>query len=376
MKLVFFSNYLNHHQVVLADAFYEILGDDYRFVATCPLDVNELKGGEDYTSRPYCICAADQESDHLKALELAKESDVCVFGACSQEYAVSRAQHNSSGLSFEMGERWLKRGWINILSPVLLRWLVNYRRYYRKANFHKLCMNAFASCDDEKLGCYKGRHYKWGYFSETNSSRKTRLLFDKEPIQILWCARFLKLKHPELVIYLMERLKKRNLSARLCLIGSGEELEHTKDLADRLGVSNLVSFLGNKPNNEVRTYMAESDIMIFSSDKNEGWGVVANEAMSEGCLLIASDEIGSVPFLVKDGVNGLIFKSNNVDSLEAKVMQVVADKESARQMAAEGKRTLDEVWSAKNAAVSMLRLIDDLKGGNVSTINEGPCSRA
>ena len=34
MKLVFFSNYPNHHQVALADAFHDILGEDYAFVAT------------------------------------------------------------------------------------------------------------------------------------------------------------------------------------------------------------------------------------------------------------------------------------------------------------------------------------------------------
>lgn len=44
-KIVFFSNYLNHHQMPLADAFYELLGDDYAFVATMPVEAEHLKGG-------------------------------------------------------------------------------------------------------------------------------------------------------------------------------------------------------------------------------------------------------------------------------------------------------------------------------------------
>lgn len=43
-KIVFFSNYLNHHQMPLADAFYELLGDDYAFVATMPVEAEHLKG--------------------------------------------------------------------------------------------------------------------------------------------------------------------------------------------------------------------------------------------------------------------------------------------------------------------------------------------
>lgn len=44
-KIVFFSNYLNHHQMPLADVFYELLGDDYAFVATMPVEAEHLKGG-------------------------------------------------------------------------------------------------------------------------------------------------------------------------------------------------------------------------------------------------------------------------------------------------------------------------------------------
>ena len=32
MKIAFFSIYLNHHQVNVADAFYKLLGQDYAFV--------------------------------------------------------------------------------------------------------------------------------------------------------------------------------------------------------------------------------------------------------------------------------------------------------------------------------------------------------
>lgn len=64
----------------------------------------------DYSSRPYSILAGESQECRDKALQLARTADVCVFGACSQEYAVARAKSGTCGLSFECGERWLKGG--------------------------------------------------------------------------------------------------------------------------------------------------------------------------------------------------------------------------------------------------------------------------
>ena len=154
----------------MADELYRLLGDDFRFVATLPRNEKELKGGMDYSTRPYCIMAAESNSDYSEAMQLAVNAEVCVFGACSQTYAVERAKQNPQGLSFEMGERWLKHGWLTIGSPVFRQWAWNYYHYFRKANFYKLCCSSYTAGDDKRLFAYHGRHYKWGYF--TNVEKK------------------------------------------------------------------------------------------------------------------------------------------------------------------------------------------------------------
>jgi glycosyltransferase involved in cell wall biosynthesis len=40
-------------------------------------------------------------------------------------------------------------------------------------------------------------------------------------------------------------------------------------------------------------------VFIFTSDRNEGWGAVLNEAMGSGCAVVAADLIGSVPYLIE-----------------------------------------------------------------------------
>ena len=406
MKVTFYWNFLNHHQVSVADAMYELLGEDFRFVATLMRDERELKGGVDYSTRPYCILAGESEEAHREAMRLAVESDVCVFGACSQEYAIKRAQVKPEKLAFECGERWLKRGWVNVLSPNLRAWWLNYMRYYRHANFYKLCSSAYTAVDDVRLFAYKGRHFKWGYFTCVDASgefgnerfrelgnRGTRDLTsearkncvetsedvsttENKSATILWCARFLSWKHPELAVRLAERLKKVGYQFHLDFIGSGEQLKPTEMLAERLELRDCISFLDNMPNAEVLQQMRQHDIFLFTSDKNEGWGAVANEAMSNGCCLLGSDAIGSVPYLVTDGATGMIFKSCDLDSLYEKVKYLLDNPEERQRMARDGQIRLQKVWSPENAAKSLLQLIDDLQHGRQTSILQGPCSKA
>ena len=160
------------------------------------------------------------------------------------------------------------------------------------------------------------------------------------------------------------------------MYGSGVELEKTKRLAKSLGVDDVVSFMGNMPNEEILKVMRQHDIFLFTSDQNEGWGAVANEAMSNGCAIVASDSIGSIPFLVKDGENGCVFKSCDLDSLCNKV-EYLLDNDSKRQSIAKNAYyTMRDIWSPRNAAMNFLKLVDDLQNSKGISIEEGPCSKA
>lgn len=381
MKLIFYSNYLNHHQVLVADELYRLLGDDYRFVATLPRNEKELKGGLDYSTRPYCLLAGETEAARAEGMRLAQEADVCVFGACSQEYAVERARQMDCGLSFEMGERWLKRGWKNIFSPRLIKWWINYRRYFHSQPFYKLCSSAFAASDDRKLFAYRGRHYKWGYFTAVDEDYKVESpklgvsTLEITP-HIMWCSRFLKLKHPELPIHMAANLKSKGYRFILDMYGSGEEETTTKSLACELGVEDVVRFHGALPNAEILEVMRQHDIFLFTSDRYEGWGAVANEAMANGCVLVASDAIGSTPYLIRDGVNGFSFASESVEALTERVEWLLCQPEQMRLMQREACYTMQEVWSPAKAASALMCLVDDLQHGRECSIINGPCSKA
>jgi glycosyltransferase involved in cell wall biosynthesis len=100
------------------------------------------------------------------------------------------------------------------------------------------------------------------------------------------------------------------------MIGIGPYLDGTKEYAKKLGVDDLIEFLGSMKPEHVREHMEKSQIHIFTSDKYEGWGAVLNEAMNSACAVVTSHAIGATPFLVQNCQNGLIYESGNVNVLE------------------------------------------------------------
>ena len=379
MKLAFYCNHLNHHQVRVADELYRLLGSEYVFISTEPRNNKSLKGGVDYSSRPYCILAGESREAHDKAMELARTAEVCVFGACSQEYAVERASQKDCGLSFEMGERWLKRGWINVLSPTLRRWWMNYMRYYHNKPFYKLCSSAFVAQDDNRLGAYLGRHFKWGYFTGVDCDFDVEASSDVSTTEItplMWCSRFLSWKHPELAVKMAQRLKEDGFGFVLDFYGCGEVEQKTRDMVTRLGLDDVVRFHGAIPNDQVLKEMRRHKIFLFTSDRFEGWGAVANEAMSQGCALVGSDAIGSVPYLIDQCLNGMIFKSGDVNSLTDCVKALITNQSLLEDIRYNAIETMQTIWSPAVAARNLLQLIDDIKNGRPCSIEAGPCSIA
>ena len=156
-----------------------------------------------------------------------------------------------------------------------------------------------------------------------------------EQIKMMWCARFLDWKHPELPVLLASKLKDNGYNFHIDMFGSGVEYEKTVELANKLDVADVVSFCGNKPNEEILQAMRNHEIFLFTSDRGEGWGAVLSEAMANGCLVVAGDEIGSAPYLVQDGENGLLFKSNNLESLLFKVTHALSLSPNERKQMAE-----------------------------------------
>ena len=379
MKIAFFSNFINHHQVHVADELYNSDGVEYTFVATEPMPDSFKKAGyPDYSTRPYLLNAFESVEKKQQALKLALEAEVVIIGSAPEEFVRKRIE--SGKLTFRYSERWFKsRPWYMSGPRAWVNYYKNHIRYKNKP-LYMLAASAYTANDVYAIGAYKDKVFKWGYFTKVNTDVKVEALnlgaSTLESTPLMWCARFLKWKHPELPVQLAKRLKDDGYKFTLDMYGSGEEFEKIRAMIQELQLQDVVHLRGNLPNDQILQQMQQHDIFLFTSDRNEGWGAVLNEAMSNGCAVVSSNRIGSTPFLIEDGKNGLIFESENLDSFYQQVKNLLDHPDLRKSLSTQAVYTMKEVWSPRNAAMQLLKLVQALQDGNESMIpKSGPCSR-
>lgn len=380
MKIAFFTNFINHHQVHVADELYNSEGVDYTFVATEPLPKTFKKTGyPDYSTRPYLLKAYESESKKNEAKQLANEADVVIIGSAPDEFVIKRIKGGK--LTFRYSERWFKnRAWFQSGPRAWLHFYKNHIRFKNKP-LYMLAASAYTANDVYAIGAYKNKVFKWGYFTKVDADFKVEALESGastlESTPLMWCARFLKWKHPELPVQLAKRLKDEGYKFTIDMYGSGEEFDSIQKMVTDLHVGDVVKLRGNLPNDQILQQMKLHEIFLFTSDRNEGWGAVLNEAMSNGCAVVSSNRIGATPFLVKDGENGLIFESENINSLYSQVQRILDNPDLKAKLSHNAVYTMQQVWSPYNAAKQLLKLIHALQNSDEADIPlDGPCSRA
>ena len=379
MKIAFYTNFINHHQVHVADELYNAEGVEYTFVATEPMPDSFKKSGyPDFSTRPYLLNAFESIEKKQVALKLAMEADVVIIGSASEEFV--RRRINAGKLTFRYNERWFKnKPWYKSTPKEWLSYYINHIRHNNKP-LYMLAASAYTANDVYAIGAYKNKVFKWGYFpkvicnyQETEQNAGS----NSDITTIMWCARFLDWKHPELPVLLAKRLRDSGYKFTLDMYGSGEVWTKIQNLITENEVADLVHLRGNLPNDQILEQMKSHDVFLFTSDKNEGWGAVLNEAMSAGCAVVASNLIGATPFLINNGENGLIFESENLDSLYKKVSLLIDNKELRSKISKKAIYTMQEVWSPKNAVKQLLNLITAITKHDESLIAvSGPCSKA
>ena len=377
MKIVFVSNFYNHHQKFISEALYLLTGGNYAFVATDKVPDDRLALGYGREVIPGYILFAHKSTQELaRCRELINESDIVIAGSAPEHLLRERIKEGK--LIFRYSERPLKKGLEPLkYFPRLLRW--HLRNPVGKP-IYMLCASAYTAADYAKFGLFRNRCYKWGYFPEVKRYEKKTLFVQKEneSPKILWCGRFLDWKHPDDAVQVAERLYREGYQFELDFIGTGALEQQLAEMIRERNLDNCVRLLGAMPPEQVREHMERANIYLFTSDRNEGWGAVLNEAMNSGCAVVASHAIGSVPFLMKDGENGLMYESGNIDMLYEKVKFLLDHPEEQVRLGRAAYHTIADEWSAEIAAERFIELAQRILDGekHPDLFDEGPCSKA
>ena len=374
--ITFFSNFINEHQIPFCNAMFEKTGGQFRFVATEPISEERLQlGFKDRSAEfPYVVKSYDGDAGYNEAMRLGRESDVVIIGSAPDEFVTERI--NAGKLTFRYYERFFKQGKWRILDPRVLLNVYRLHTRYRKANLRILCASAYTAPDCRFIFAYPNKTYKWGYFPPvTRYDSVDEVLKEKKKNSILWVSRYIKLKHPEAPLYVAKRLSEDGYDFQMNFIGRGELEGEIKAFIEKNHLEDRVKLLGSMSPAEVRKHMEASEIFLFTSDKQEGWGAVLNESMNNACADVASGAIGSVPYLLKSGENGLIYRDGDLCDLYEKVKFLLDNPKTREKYGKAAYKTMTEVWCADVAAERLLSLIENIQNGKDTPFSDGPCSK-
>ncbi len=360
IKFVFVSNYLNHHQIPFCNAMYELMQGSFVFIQTEAMEEERVRmGWNQQISKPY-LKLYYQEPEKCK--ELIADARVVLFGGSDEEsYIEARLEAGKPVVRYS--ERLYKTGQWKAVSPRGLRKKYHDHTRYRKAPVYLLCSGAYVASDFHIVRAYPRKMYCWGYFPETKHYEIEALLAEKgwkDQPYLLWAARMIDWKHPELPMETARYLKEKGLAFHMEIIGGGDMLEQLQAMRSQYGLETYVDLPGFMTPEQVRQHMEKADIFLFTSDRQEGWGAVANEAMNSGCALVANHMIGAVPYLVQHEKNGLIYRDGHKEQLFELAEQLVKDKELCRSLGRNAYETITKTWNAENAAVQLLKLLGEL----------------
>ena len=109
-------------------------------------------------------------------------------------------------------------------------------------------------------------------------------------------------------IEIAKRLVQEGYRFNMNIIGTGVlEKEIEKKIKENR-LQKYIHMLGAMNPTQVREYMEKSEIFLFTSDFNEGWGAVLNESLNSGCAVVVSHAVGAAPYLIDDGQNGMLYE--------------------------------------------------------------------
>ncbi|MDB5143951.1 MAG: glycosyl transferase family 1 [Mucilaginibacter sp.] len=155
------------------------------------------------------------------------------------------------------------------------------------------------------------------------SELRFSLKIKEKDILILFAGKFEPVKNVELLLSSFIKLNRQNV--HLLLVGNGMNEAKLKSQANSSRLAGNIHFLDFKNQTYMPVLYQSADLFCLPS-KSETWGLSINEAMACEKAILASDKVGCAADLVKNGQNGAVFKSGEINDLTECLLQLTENK--------------------------------------------------
>jgi len=149
-------------------------------------------------------------------------------------------------------------------------------------------------------------------------------------------------------------------NAHLLFTGNGILEKELKQLSNNHSGIHFIDFQNQSA---LPAYYQACDLFCLPSQgPGETWGLAINEAMACGKAVLGSDKVGCVKDMIKPGINGDIFESNNMESLKLKLSSLLNNKKLLDSYGLASKEIIKN-WNFENTAQTITKeLLNESQG--------------
>lgn len=144
-------------------------------------------------------------------------------------------------------------------------------------------------------------------------------------------------KRLDLWLEVASRLLSEHPETRFLLVGDGPLRGELEARARELGLGGSAIFCGLQE--DVAPYLSAMDVFLSTSEF-EGLPLALLEAMAAGRPVVAT-AVGGVGEVIRDAENGLLLPFGDLDRATEAVSRLLGDREAARRLGEEGRRTVE-----------------------------------
>lgn len=173
----------------------------------------------------------------------------------------------------------------------------------------------------------------------------------RDKLRIAYAGIVLPYKGPHILIEALKRIHERGVDFSCALAGTTTEVKFVDQLKKFVvasGMEGKIDFLGFLPREKLKAFFARHNVLVFPSIVQEAFGISQVEAMAAG-LTVVSSGTGGAKEIIEHGKSGLIFASNNSESLAQESLGLTENPEKWESIAEGGRKLAVEEFDIERA---------------------------
>jgi colanic acid/amylovoran biosynthesis glycosyltransferase len=175
---------------------------------------------------------------------------------------------------------------------------------------------------------------------------------DKSTIGIIHFGRLVEKKGVPDLIKVFSKLVGRYNNIKLHIVGNGPKLNECRQVVSEMNITaDKVVFYGAQPPSVIKKMVEQADIFVLNSrtahDGNmEGMPNSILEAMSMEKAVVSTYHAG-IPYVIRNGYNGLMVPENDNKALEAAIEKLCLDRQLRTQLGRNARQTVLEKFTVQ-----------------------------